>query len=117
MSQDHKVCDMEMALKRMGSNAKLLHEVIGMVREDLPEILERLRAAVADGDAALIQREAHSLRGTLVTFDAHAALSEALCLEQLAEAGDLSRAAEMMEHVDREVARLDTALVAELKKS
>jgi HPt (histidine-containing phosphotransfer) domain-containing protein len=117
MSRDRKLWDMNVALSRMGNNAELLREIIEMVRKDLPVILGRLRAAVADGDSALLQREAHSLRGTLVTFDAHAALSAALRLEQIAESGNLSRAAQTMQRVDREVTRLDAALAAELQKS
>jgi HPt (histidine-containing phosphotransfer) domain-containing protein len=116
MSRDRKLCNMEVALSRMGNNAQLLREIIEMVRKDLPVILGRLRAAVADGDSALLQREAHSLRGTLVTFDAQAALSAAHRLEQIAESGNLSRAAQTMERVDREVTRLDAALAAELQK-
>lgn len=116
MNQERKLCDMDMALRRMGNNAELLREIITMVREDLPDLLSRLRAAVADGNSVLAQREAHSLRGTLVTFDAQAALAAALRLEQMAESGDLSRAADTMEDVVREVARLDAALAMELKK-
>jgi HPt (histidine-containing phosphotransfer) domain-containing protein len=111
-----KLCDMTVALQRMGNNAQLLREIIEMVRKDLPDILTRLRAAVADKDAALLAREAHSLRGTLVTFDAQAALSAAERLEEIAASGNLSGAARTMERVDREVARLDAVLAAELKK-
>src|SRR5258708_580577 len=104
MSKNRKLCDMDMALKRMGNNPDLLREIIGMVRKDLPDLLSRLRAAVADGNSALVQQEAHSLRGTVVAFDAQAALSAALRLEQIAESGDLSRATETMQAVEREVA-------------
>jgi len=117
MNQNHKVCDMDMALRRMGRNAELLREVIEMVRADLPEILNRLRAALAAGDSTLVQREAHSLKGALVTFDAQAALSATQRLEQFANAGDLSQAAAMIEGVAREVALLDAALAAELIKA
>jgi HPt (histidine-containing phosphotransfer) domain-containing protein len=111
-----KLCDMDVALQRMGNNAQVLREIIEMVRKDLPLILSRLHAAIADKNAALLQREAHSLRGTLVTFDAQAALFVAERLEQIAASGKLSGAARMMERVDREVARLDVVLAAELQK-
>jgi HPt (histidine-containing phosphotransfer) domain-containing protein len=115
MGNGRKLCDLDVALQRMGNNAQLLREIIEMVRKDLPVILNRLHTAIADKDAALLQREAHSLRGTLVTFDAQAALSAAERLEQIATSGNLTGVSRTMARVDREVSRLDAVLAGELR--
>jgi len=116
MTRGRKVCDLNVALQRMGNDAELLREFMETVRKDLPAIIGRMQAAVEGSDAALLQREVHSLRGTMVAFGAQAALSVAERLEQMAMAGDLSPAAETLQEMEREVARFDAALAAELKK-
>ena len=116
MNQDRKLCDMQMALARMGGNAVVLREVIELVRADIPEMLARMRAAVAARNFAAVEREAHSLAGTVVTFDAEAALAAAQCLEQMGRAGELSQAESAVAALAHEIALLDQALQAELQR-
>ncbi len=107
---------MQMALSRMGGNVALLKQVIEMVRADIPEMLKRLRAAVAARNSAAVEREAHSLAGTVVTFDARAALTAAQRLQQMAQAGDFSQVDSAVAALEHEIARLDQALKAELEQ-
>ena len=116
MGKHRKLCDMGVALQRMGNNAQFLREVIEMVRKDLPDILNRLHAAVADKNAALLaqrptacgERWSHSMRRShfLLPSVSKRSPHRAIC-----------PAARTMDRVDREVARLDAVLVAELKKA
>ncbi len=116
MNREYKLCDMQMALARMGGNSVVLREVIEMVRADIPEMLKRLRAAVAARNSEAVEREAHSLAGTAVTFDAEAVLAAAQRLQQMGHSGDLSQAAAAAAALEHEIALLDQALQAELEQ-
>jgi HPt (histidine-containing phosphotransfer) domain-containing protein len=115
MDSERKLCDMRAALARMGGNAELLRQIIELIRADLPMALNHLHSAISAGNSVDLERAAHSLQGIVVTFDSEAVLLPAQSLEQMAQQGDLSRAAELAEEVDREVARLDKELLAELE--
>jgi HPt (histidine-containing phosphotransfer) domain-containing protein len=116
VDRDRKLCDMQMALARMGGNALILREVIEMVRADIPEMLCRLRAAVSAGDAAAVEREAHGVAGTVVTFDADAAVAAARRLQSMGHSGDLSQAEAATELLEQEIALLDKELLAEVER-
>jgi len=109
------LCDMRAALTRMGGNVELLRQVIELIRADLPVVLSHLHLAFDSGNCRDFERAAHSLQGMVVTFDSEAVLLPAQSLEQMGHAGDLTRAAEFVQEVDREVARLDKELLAELQ--
>lgn len=117
MSPDHKVCDMTVALKRMGSNRAVLEEVIGLVRADMPVVVRQLRAAVVAGKPVDVERAAHSLQGMAVTFGAEATLFVVERLKAMGQSGDLSGATKTLEEVEREVSRLNERLDAELARS
>jgi HPt (histidine-containing phosphotransfer) domain-containing protein len=60
--------------------------------EETPKLMNRLHQAVAIGDASSIERVAHSLKGQLGYFDAHAA-DAARKLEEMGREGRLEHAA------------------------
>jgi HPt (histidine-containing phosphotransfer) domain-containing protein len=116
MVRDRKRCDLQIALARMGGNANVLREIIEMVRADIPAMLGRLRAAVAAGDSAAVEREAHSIAGTVVTFNADAALAAAQRLQSIGHSGELSGAQAATEVLEQEIALLDKELQAEVEQ-
>lgn len=109
-----KTYDLSAALKRMGGDVHLLKQVVGFVKVDCPEIMDRLRASAARGDAAGVQIAAHSLKGMVVNFDAQAASQAAIRVEQMGEAGDLSQTPEAIQSLEDELARLWSELESEL---
>lgn len=117
MNRDRKLCDMAVALARMGGSGELLREVIEIVRADLPAAMARLRAAAVARNPAEVQVAAHALQGMAVTFNAQLALAIAGRLEKMGMAGDLSPASEALEELEREIALLDQELLAELAKT
>ncbi len=60
--------DWSLALEQMGGSEDLLKEIVPMVIEELPKLLDQLRAAVAEGDGELVQRMAHTIKGTVRVF-------------------------------------------------
>ena len=97
--------DQAVALNRVGGDFELLREVVELFLDDYPQAIEKIRAAVLAGDQTDLERQAHSLKGSVSTFGAKDAFEAALALEKQGRTGDLSSAAEGL-------ARLEQALVA-----
>jgi HPt (histidine-containing phosphotransfer) domain-containing protein len=73
--------------------------------DDYPRALEKIRGAVAAGDASGVEHNAHSLKGSVSTFGATEVFESALALEKQGRSGDLSGAVDGLK-------RLETALQA-----
>jgi HPt (histidine-containing phosphotransfer) domain-containing protein len=102
--------DLDEALARAGGSESLLREIAAMLVDSAPRDLAALEQALAAADATRLARGAHSMKGTLGTFGAAAAVAEALELELAAKAQDLVRASaaleRLREHVDAVVGAL-----------
>src|SRR6266851_3482371 len=116
MKPDRKICDLKAALKRMSGNASILQQLIEYYREDIPPLIDRLRAGIAANNPAEVQQAAHSIKGLVVNFDAESSTYAALQLEQMARSRDLTKAAEALDNLEKEIARLNASLDIELPK-
>jgi PAS domain S-box-containing protein len=106
------VLDMAQALNRVGGDRGLLNELAAMFLNDCPAQQAELRAAVERGDGPVVQRLAHTIKGAVGTFGAQGASEAARALETMARQGDMSQATAATAALDRELARLRTALAA-----
>jgi len=97
------------ALARAGGSEKLLCRVCQVFLDNLPTMWAELQTAVANTDAAAIQRTAHTLKGSAGLIGAQAATAAARELEMMAKSGKLGG-----DRLDRELNRL-TPAVAELR--
>ncbi len=57
------VLDMEHALRAAGGNRKLVDQLIEMFKDELPERIKTLEAALLDGNRALAGEQAHKISG------------------------------------------------------
>ena len=96
--------DRQEALERVGGDEELLKEIAELFVEDAPELIEKLRGAVAAGDAAGVETAAHSLKGSVANFGAEEAVAAALRLEQMGREGQLDGAPDAMENLEAEIA-------------
>ncbi len=108
---------MDFARTRVGGDPDLLSQIVEIVHADMPDVLDRLRAAVASGNRKELLLAVHSLQGMLVTFDAEAALSALRLLAEMGQAADWPGASDALHDFEDEVSRFDGALSAELEKS
>ncbi|MFC3854162.1 response regulator [Salinispirillum marinum] len=81
------------ALTRVGGDEELLIAILHPFLAELPSKLEKMEQALVENDAALMQRQAHSLKGLLRTFGADAA---AKVSEQLEHAAKYQNQVDMM---------------------
>jgi two-component system, sensor histidine kinase and response regulator len=100
------------ALKHVSGDVDLLRELATIFADEWPRWQAALRDGLATGDAGLVQRIAHTVKGSLGTFAAPAAHAAAWELESRASAGKLADGSAALERLEREVATLLPPLVA-----
>ena len=88
----------------------MLEEIVQLFFAETPELLTRIQTAIAHGDGRALERAAHSLKGTVMSFGAQTAGATALRLEVIGRSGDLTQAALVGAELEREVAHLGHAL-------
>jgi two-component system sensor histidine kinase/response regulator len=82
-------------LKRLGGDAKLLNEIIEIFLTEGPDNLACLQHAIAEGDAAGLERGAHSLKGELGYLGISEVSEKAGELEVLGRRHELQNATEV----------------------
>lgn len=92
MKNTLKVCDLEVALGRMGGNKVLLSQMAQFLFDSAPELMNRLETAARDSDTETLLRTAHNLKGLVVNFDAEAVAQILAKIEHRGRAGDCSTA-------------------------
>jgi len=98
--------DLALALRRVDGDQALLEELFRTFTDDLPERMDKLRAALERGDLPETARSAHSLRGTLGILGAEHGCNLAEQLEAFSAAGRPAEAASACRAFEREVARI-----------
>jgi two-component system sensor histidine kinase/response regulator len=109
---DEPVLDRAVLLERVQGDGELLEELVTLFLAAYPQQLADLRAAVARGDSAGVYRTAHSLKGSVGNFAARPAVEAARTLEEMAHAGDLSRAPFVLADLESAMERLRPVLQA-----
>jgi CheY-like chemotaxis protein len=104
------VFDPEAALEQLGGDEPFFAEVIGLLQQDLPRLMDEVRQAVAQGDASGTQRASHALKGSVGYVGARPTAEAARKLEMIGASGDLNGAADALGALDHEVERLTEAL-------
>ena len=105
------VLDRELALSRVGGDAELLKEIAILFLGEYPKILDALRDAAGSGDAAKLERTAHSLKGSVSNFGAGVAVEAARKLEAMGRARQTDEAAPLIGALESAL----TALARELQ--
>lgn len=99
------VFDRAEALDRAGDH-EVLRELIELFRDESATLLEALREAVLNGDAPLVQRTAHTLKGSAAVIAAHAASEAAKTVEAAARSGSLANCRDALVALEDEISRL-----------
>lgn len=93
------VYDRRVALVHVGDDPGILEELLGMFLEQAPERMGRLEAALAAGDSGVLEREAHSLKGTAATLGMSRLQGRAREVERLGREGVSHLAMEAVEEL------------------
>jgi CheY-like chemotaxis protein len=90
---DTAVFHWEEFLHRVGGNTELCRELVGVFLERMPVQIDRLRAALDQGDPEAIRSEAHGIKGMAANISAGRLRDIAAAVEDRAAAEDLAGAA------------------------
>jgi two-component system sensor histidine kinase/response regulator len=94
------------ALQRVEGDRELLEEIARIFAEECPKMLAEIRGALAGSDAPLLERLAHTLKGSSSNLGALALPHSAAALEQMAHAGDFRGAGAQFKIVEKDVESL-----------
>ncbi len=111
------IFDLDDALERVGGDREILEEILVVFSETYPDQLSELKDAIDNGDAPIVERAAHTLKGSVGTFSAKKALETALRLEIMGHDGQLQEAAAVYSILEQEVEELEAALRTTLSES
>jgi two-component system sensor histidine kinase/response regulator len=104
--------DAKALLEWFSGNRKLLRNIVKTFRDDCPQMMARIRSALAANDANLLAEGAHALKGSVGNFGPTAALDATREMEKIARQGKLDGAWELYATLEDEIALLLPALHA-----
>ncbi|MBZ5636399.1 MAG: Hpt domain-containing protein [Acidobacteriia bacterium] len=107
-----QVLDRATALARVGGDLELLKEIAALFLDEYPRALDDIHKAVATGDAYVLERAAHGLKGSVANFGASTAVDAAFQLEQLGRAHKLDPVPPALAQLERALACLHAELSA-----
>jgi two-component system sensor histidine kinase/response regulator len=102
--------DFDGTMKRLAGDMDLFRDFIGYFDEDSPKLLVSLRDAIANDEAPIVQRAAHSLKGLAANFGAEGCVAAAHKLEECGKNHDLAIASELLRGLEEEVQGLGATL-------
>lgn len=100
---DTQVLESLRALQTDGQD--LIGELVDLLLRDAPPLLEAIRAALARGDAEVLRKSAHRLKGSAASLGAVVLAARLLELEQLGKQNQLEGAPAKAAEVEAEYAR------------
>ena len=110
MDQQDEVFDAEGVMDQLEGDMELLRDMVEMLVEDGPAMLEALAGALTEGDSEEVRKTAHKLKGSLGYFHPRRAAAMAKEMEDRGRQGELDAGDELLNALRREVARLQEAL-------
>ena len=93
------VFDRAALLDRVGGDEEFLEEVLNVFLADIPGQVAALREGLEKSDTDMVRRRAHSIKGAAANVGALRLQKAAREIEEAAEAGDMSKAASLVETV------------------
>jgi CheY-like chemotaxis protein/HPt (histidine-containing phosphotransfer) domain-containing protein len=105
--------DYAAVLDRVDGDLELLCELVELFCDSTPKQLSAIRDAVASGDSEALARAAHALKGAVGNFVPNGGVFEmTLKLEMMGRDGDLVHAEAARIALEKEIERLQSALIA-----
>jgi HPt (histidine-containing phosphotransfer) domain-containing protein len=96
------------------TDADFLAELVDTYLSDSPDLIAQMHTGLAEGNIALVQRAAHSLKSNSASLGATLLANAARELEMIAKGGTLEGGAPKLAAIESEYARVKPVLV-ELK--
>ncbi len=102
--------DWVVARHQIGGGEHVLHEFIGLLKSQIPQLMHDIHHSLETHDSKLLRRAAHTLRGSVTYFGAEPLAEAAAVLENLGRLSSFEGIATALEAVNRELVRVLSAL-------
>jgi two-component system sensor histidine kinase/response regulator len=99
-------------LERLEGDRELLEDLARLFADECPKSISEIRSALDPVDFVLLERLAHTLKGSSASMGAESVRQLALELEMSARARDLPEAKKLVEGLQNEIDRLMPELKA-----
>jgi len=96
----------------IGDDPEIIRDMVDAFVEDVPDRLAEMTRGLDDGDAELVRRAAHTLKGNCLTFGALAFADACRELEETAKVGVLDDAGPIAAEIERTWAAARPAIEA-----
>jgi len=104
--EEIRVVDGERLIERLEGDRELLGEMILLLEAEAPDLVERARTALNEGDFMRLRRMAHGLRGAVSNFGSGPALAAAERLEAIADRKSKNEAEQALAETEVQLGRL-----------
>ncbi|MGH9746561.1 MAG: response regulator [Candidatus Acidiferrales bacterium] len=98
--------DIDAALRHVEGDRELLDEIMRIFTDECPKTIAEIRNAIRAADLPLLERAAHSLKGSAANLGALGVTQPAAEIEESARNGDLSAAREQFHSLENAVEEL-----------
>jgi HPt (histidine-containing phosphotransfer) domain-containing protein len=109
-AQASEVIDLAEATRRIPGGPDAVKEMAQLLLEECPGLMQQIRDGLADQDATVVGRGAHTLKSAADVFGAKAVVATAFRIEKMGREENLQDVGKEMVELEEEVARLDAAL-------
>jgi CheY-like chemotaxis protein len=106
------VLDLEQAMSWLDGDSELLARLAGAFLEQSPQQLTEIRQAARSGDAEVLERAAHTLKGSAASFGAEPLRQAAYDVEQAGRGGNLDAVEQLLDTLEAELRKVEQALQA-----
>jgi HPt (histidine-containing phosphotransfer) domain-containing protein len=106
------VLDRASILDRLGGDEEIYTMMVDMFLQDVDNNCDTLMAAFEAGDASVLQREAHTVKGLLATFSDDAGAAAAMQVEHQVRQGLLAGQADAVAGLQQRLREVASALNA-----
>jgi HPt (histidine-containing phosphotransfer) domain-containing protein len=96
--------------EQLGDDEETIQEIINLFLEAAPEQIEAISAALKTGDAAMVQRSAHSLKGASSNVGAIKLSQTALKMETMGREQNLHQGPLLMEEIQNDFLKFQTVV-------
>ncbi len=110
------IIDLDNMRQLAGGDDAFLVELIQTFLEEAPQLMDRMKTAVAENDAAGLRLAAHSLKSNAADFGAMPLTDQCQKLENMGKAEQFAGATELLAEADSEFSQVQNALNAALEE-
>ncbi len=104
--ETEKIIDVDKVLLMLGGDRAIFIEALTAFLDNLPRTVDRLQSALRSSDAKQLRMAAHSLKGGASSVGAEPVRALASHLEEMAGAGEISTAVDVIDKLEAEIARM-----------